>query len=247
MPEFKCEQCGKVFDQEASLKQHVSDKHSQKVAEPAQAEQPQHSGDGHKPDHFQKPNVKVNNNIIFAVVAVVIVAGGGFGAYWYVTHSQSNSPDQLSILSSPIGALGSTNIQADFAVYLDSQNITPLDQKYFARNKFVNLENGTGEGYVIHMHATNVPLGFFFRSLGMSYDNNCFNLDNGKEFCNAGDKSLRMFVKHAGGDWAQNKQYHTYVFQNLDKILITYGNDTDEQIKQQENSVTSFAAESQKA
>lgn len=242
MPEFKCEHCGKVFEQEASLRSHVSDKHAQKPAEqPAHVVHPVQAHHAHPHEHPKNFKVKLGGNLMIAVIAVVLIAAGGYGAYYYLGQS-SGSQNQTPSISSPIGALGSTHIHADFAVFLDGQQMTPLDPKYFVRNQFVHVESGAGAGSVIHMHATNVPLGFFFRSLGMSFNENCFIMDSGKEYCNGGDKSVKMFVEHKGGAWEQNTQYHTYVFQDLDKILITYGNETPDQIAQEENAVTSLAA-----
>lgn len=248
MPEFKCEQCGKVFEQQVSLNQHMNDKHGQKEPEqPAKVVHPIQEAlyQGHKPAHSgTKFKLKIDSKLIFLIVGIVVAVGAGYGAYWYVTSqpSQSGSSSSLSSLSAPIGPLGSIHIHADLAVFLDGDEITPLQPKYYVRNQFVHVEAGVGPGTVIHMHATNVPLGFFLRSLGMNFNNECFRLDNGKEYCNEGDKSLKMFVKHAGGQWEQNRQFHTYVFQDLDKILITYGNETDNQIQLQEDSVTDFAA-----
>lgn len=239
MAEFKCEHCGKIFTQEMSLRQHVSDKHTQKpveqtrsVVQPVKEAQPAQEN--------KKMKIKISSTMIYVIVAVVVVGAGGYGAYAYFSGAPEDSSGSLSQISAPIGALGSTHIHADFAVFLEGEQITPLGPAYFVRNAFVHVEEGAGAGSVIHMHATNVPLGFFFRSLGMSFNNECFTLDNGKEFCNSGNNTLKMFVKHAGGEWEQNKQYHTYVFQDLDKILITYGNETEEQVSQQQAQVTGF-------
>lgn len=243
MPEFRCDQCGKVFEQETSLKQHINDKHMQKPAQqvsPSQhtQEAPRHE---HKPDEApRKMKIKIGKGMIYLIIGVVIAGAGGYGAFAFFS-SQPSSGQTASSLSAPIGPLGSTHIHADFALFLDGDEITPLAPKYYVRNQFVHVEEGVGPGYVIHMHATNVPLGFFFKSLGMNFNNECFRLDNGKEFCNEGNKTLKMFVRHDNGEWEENRQFHTYVFQDLDKILITYGDGAEDEIKQQQDSVTDFS------
>lgn len=244
MPEFKCEQCGKVFSQEMSLKQHINDKHMQKPAQ--QVSPSQHTQDAprqeHKPDEApRKMKIKIGKSMIYLIIGIVVAGAGGYGVYAFFGSQPGGNSSAASSLSAPIGPLGSTHIHADFAVFLDGKEITPLPPKYYVRNQFVHVEEGTGPGTVIHMHATNVPIGFFFRSLGMNFNSECFRLDNGKELCNSGDKTLKMFVKHGSGDWAENRQFHTYVFSDLDKILVTYGNETEDEIKRQQDAVTDFA------
>ena len=252
MSEFKCDKCGKIFEQEKSLKQHENDKHLAPQAPEAQkgAYQPQPKAavsatqvpGGSK----YKMKVSMSKNLIIAIVAIVVVAAGGYGAYAYVSGlPASNTPapaDTLSQVSAPIGTLGSTHIHADFALFLDGKEFTPLGPKYFVKIPTVHVETGAGAGSVMHMHATNVPLSFFFKSLGMTFNNQCFTLDNGKEYCNVGDKTLKMYVRHEGGQWEESKKFHTYVFQDLDQILITYGNETDDEIRAQQDSVGSDSA-----
>ncbi len=173
---------------------------------------------------FNSKKIILYGSISLVVVAIIyLVATSGFN------------------LSNQIGAVGSTHIHADIAVFLNGNQITPFGQQYFVRSPYVHMEGGPGEGTVIHMHATNVPLNFFFKSLGMDLASNCFKLDTAENFCDSGDKTLKMYVKHAGGEWEQNFDNGNYVFRNLDKILITYGNENLDQIKIQENSVTDFS------
>lgn len=245
MSEFKCEKCGKVFELETSLNQHVQDKHVERpeevkltvsMPEPAKAQSKHQTG--------EKVSVRMSKKMIYAILGVVLVGAGGYGAYAYVSSLPAPTGDGTagaSTVNAPIGPLGSIHTHADFAVYLDGEKITPLGPEYYVRNAFVHVESGPGDGNVIHMHATNVPFGFFFRSVGMSFNNNCFRLDNGKEYCSDGTKTLKMFVKHEGGDWQENRQFHTYVFQDLDKVLITYGDETEEELRLQMNSVTDFS------
>lgn len=247
MSEFKCDKCEKVFELESSLHQHVKDKHEEKpnvedvkltVSMP-QESKPQKSVSG------EKVSLKISKTMIFAIIGIAVVGAGGYGAYSYISSlpapSSNNGGSTTPSVNAPIGALGSIHTHADFAVYLDGEKITPLGPNYYVRNAFVHVESGPGDGNVIHMHATNVPLGFFFRSVGMSFNNNCFRLDNGKDFCSDGNKTLRMFVRHEGGEWQENRQFHTYVFQDLDKILITYGDETEDELRLQRESVTDFS------
>lgn len=240
MAEFKCESCGKIFDNEPAMRQHFNDKHVERpVPQPSVPPAPVAAQSVPSRDEH-RVKFKVGKGALYAIVVVAVVALAGFGAYWYVSTNPGSGSGSES-LSAPIGPLGSIHSHADFALFLDGEEVTPLGTSYFVRNAFVHVESGAGAGTVIHMHATNVPLGFFFRSLGMNFNSECFRLDNGMEYCNEGGRTLKMFVKHEGGEWEENRQFHTYVFQDLDKILITYGDETSEEIAVQQNSVTDFS------
>jgi hypothetical protein len=184
--------------------------------------------------------LKISKNSLYIVILVVVVASAGYGAYTYIG-SQPTKPTTSSAPTAQLGALGSNHIHADLAIYMEGTPITPFSPRYYVKSPYMHVESGPGEGYVLHMHAINTPLSIFFRSIGMTYNSECFRLDNGKEYCNDGEKRLRMFVKHDGGQWEENRQFHTYIFQDLDKILITYGNDSPDEIKKQQDSVTDWA------
>lgn len=249
MPEFKCFKCDKMFETEVQLKQHVADKHSEKPAEsPAiSAHHPithPHHSDSHHPQHGHKMKVKFDSRIIVAIVAALVVGVGGYFGYEYFSN-QSPADDQAGtqpIVEQPIGVLGGIHTHADFALFLDGEEITPLAPRYFVRAPQAHVEAGAGAGSVIHMHATNVPLGNFFRTLNMRFDNNCFRLDNGKEYCSNENKTLKMFVRGSGGQWEESRQFHTYVFKDLDQILITYGDEAQQEIERQQDSVTQLSA-----
>ena len=76
------------------------------------------------------------------------------------------------------------------------------------------------------MHATNVPLDIFFKSIKWKISNNCLILHTGEKYCNNKTHTLRFYV-----NGKRVKDISSYVFKNLDKILIVYGNESEEEIK----------------
>jgi len=141
-----------------------------------------------------------------------------------------------------MGVLGSQHIHSDWKIYLDGK---PFDwSQYQDRHEkqmhgdseikdtsaFMHIHPAEGQekgGDVLHMHATGVHLGLFFESLGMKLAGNCFETE-GKKYC-----GIKLYV-----NGKENNALGNYVFNDLDKILITDGKgDVDEQMK----SITSFA------
>ncbi len=113
---------------------------------------------------------------------------------------------------------------ADFAVYLEGKKFDFTQAKYQSSTEnpidtAAHLHDGNGE--VTHKHRKGVTLGYFFETLGMKLDANCFTTDDGKQYCANTEKKLRIFV-----NGMPNDQLGKYEFADLDKILITYGDET---------------------
>ena len=148
--------------------------------------------------------------------------------------------------NSKTGILGPQHIHADWRVYIRDKSLDFSDKSYSriregkSASSFIHVEPdpSTGEkpGDVIHMHATGVPLWVFFKSISMDFNKDCITLENNEKFCNDRDKKLKFFV-----NGKENNEFENYVFKNLDKILISYGNENQEQIQNQLNSITDFA------
>ncbi len=70
-------------------------------------------------------------------------------------------------------------------------------------------------------------------SIEMKFSKDCF-FDGTANFCNDGKNTLKFYV-----DGKPDSEYENYVFKDLDKILISYGDEKD--LSQQLNSITDFA------
>lgn len=153
--------------------------------------------------------------INLAILAVIVVAVVGLGI---ASFQKSEVHDH-----------------ADFKVYINGEAYD------FSREQFMTNDNHTlsnfahlhdDEGNIFHKHAAGVTLGFFFKTLGITFNSTCFVADE-NQYCNDGEKTLKMYV-----NGVQNNKFEKYEFSDLDRILITYGNDDEETIKQQIESVT---------
>ena len=85
------------------------------------------------------------------------------------------------------------------------------------------------------MHATEVPLGVFFMSLGMSLNKECLVIPDAEKYCTDAKNTLKFFV-----NGTRNDQFDAYVFNDKDKLLVSYG-PKDEDTASQLQSVTDFA------
>ncbi|MBI2664663.1 hypothetical protein HYX10_04985 [Candidatus Woesearchaeota archaeon] len=143
---------------------------------------------------------------------------------------------------STIGVLDTTkekhHYHADFKVYISGEEIDFSQQKYFVKSRFIHVENDVqgDSGKVLHMHASGVPLWVFFESVGMKFNESCFVTDGREAHCNNNGRTLSFYT-----NGKQNPEYESYVFQDGDRILISYGSENGEEIKKQLSSITDFA------
>ncbi len=147
---------------------------------------------------------------------------------------------QAAILKTPkpsVPVLGEkVHEHADFSVYLDGKKFDFTPDKYQSSetnplDADAHLHDGVGS--VTHKHRKGITLGYFFESIGMTFNGQCFITDDGTEYCNTTEKKLKMYV-----DGKTNSQFGTYEFTDLDKILITYGNESEFEIGEQLTTIT---------
>lgn len=151
-------------------------------------------------------------------VITAIAIGVGFGIYNYTQHPPRTTG---------FGALGSEHEHAAFKLFINKEEPVNFGQsQYQIKSPYIHFEDNNGA--IIHRHATGVDLGFLFESIKMKFDSKCITLNNGTSYCNEGDKTLKFFV-----NGVTNDMYGKYVLKYGDKILITYGNETQKQIEGQ--------------
>ncbi len=139
---------------------------------------------------------------------------------------------------------GSVHNHADFKVYVNGQASDFSKPEYFMKSSFLHVDdnrNKEDSAGVLHMHAKNVPLWLFFRSLGMTLEKESLTLADGQTLQNENGNSLKFYLNGKKVD-----ELGEYVFQPLDKLLISYGPENVAGIERQISAVTNFAKDHQK-
>lgn len=163
---------------------------------------------------------KILFTVIAAVVVIILVG---------CSDSEKNN----------FGPVGSTHKHADIKLYILGNAIDFSQQKYQLKSNLVHFEDSDGD--VAHIHTTGMTLGYMLKTLGMNLNENCLRLDTGKEYCSAENAELNVYVKSPDTEWEKIYSPEKYVMQDLDRILISYGAESQEQIKKQMDSVTEKA------
>lgn len=141
---------------------------------------------------------------------------------------EGNLNPKTSPIASPLGAgqLGSEHSHASILVKIFGDKFDFSAPAYQIKASWIHFE--ASDGTTIHKHATGVTLGYLFETLGLGVTDQCFVFQDGKSFCTNEDYSLKFFVNRNQVDAIS--QYET---SNGDRILISYGAETPQEIKRQ--------------
>ncbi len=98
----------------------------------------------------------------------------------------------------------------------------------------INLE--PAEPDVIHRTSKDATIGLFFDTLGMQLSSQCFVFYDGREFCSNDKDELKFYVNDQKKD-----DISEYIFSEDDRILISYGSENKNEIKEQLSELESMA------
>lgn len=154
---------------------------------------------------------------VFAVIAVIV----GYSAYTFATMS-GNVP------RAPPGAgtLGDEHEHASLLVRIFGDKFDFSLPPYQIKSSWIHFEGG--DGNTVHRHASGVTLGYLFDTLNIDLTNDCFIFPDQREFCTNEDYSLKFYINHQKVNGIRD-----YILQQGDRILISYGNESQEQIEEQ--------------
>ena len=168
-------------------------------------------------DITRKKRSKNLKTVILPIIAALVIIAG-ISIYLF-------SQNTLSVAG--FGPLGSAHEHAAFLVKVNGQNIDFRQPKYQVQSDYIHVENG--DGTTLHRHSTNVTFADFLKSINMDIDrkNNCLVFTNGTKYCDNddNDNKLRIFINENS-----TNSISDYILKNNDRLLVMYGNETNEQI-----------------
>lgn len=159
------------------------------------------------------------------IIAVGVLAGiaviVGYAGWLFVNMSDSapGGPENA-------GALGSEHSHAALLVKIFGDKFDFSAPAYQIKSPWIHFEGR--DGSTIHKHATGVTLGYLFGTLQIGLDDQCFVFQDGRSFCTNEDYSLVFYVN--GKQVPDIRDYET---QEDDRVLISYGTETPEELQSQ--------------
>jgi|TARA_B100001750_G_scaffold205173_1_gene182061 hypothetical protein len=124
------------------------------------------------------------------------------------------------------GKLGDEHIHASMLVKIFGDKFDFSTPNYQVTTPWIHFENSDGD--TVHRHSTGVELEFMFNSMKIAVDENCFVFPDGRQFCNNEDYTLKFYINEK-----RVPDIASYVIQDDDRILITYGNEDQVAIDKQ--------------
>ncbi len=169
----------------------------------------------------QRSSEKRRNTLIAIGVLAVIGVIVGYSAYLFATMTQTapGGPENA-------GPLGSEHSHAGILVKIFGDTFDFSAPAYQIKSSWIHFEGN--DGTTVHKHATGVTLGYLFETLGLGLDDQCYEFQDGRNFCTNEDYSLRFYI-----NGEQVSDIRDYEIQEDDKILISYGAETPEEIESQ--------------
>ena len=162
---------------------------------------------------------KRKNSLMATGILVLIALIVGYAGFVFVT-SDTNAP------GAPPGAgkLGDEHIHASILVRIFGDKFDFSVPTYQIKSSWIHFEES--DGTTVHRHSSGVELGYLFDTINIGIDNKCYIFPDGRQFCTNEDYSLKYYINHQ-----RVNDVYDYVFEDGDRILITYGSETPEQIE----------------
>lgn len=223
----ECEYCEEEFDDETELHIHWGEEHEDELN--SHDKEKVKKAEREKDKEAQRKKAKRKEYRNYAILGVIIVGLVGAGAMIAPELTETFSGGEGNI-----GAAGSAHYHADFSVVVNGEEIDFSQSKYQVVSQKAHVEGGDGD--VVHAHASGAHFRFFLRTVGFDY-NSTFLQTPGERYAESDGNEVRMFVNTAE-DWREIEP-DDFKFETGDRILLTYGNYTEEEISDFQGRVTS--------
>ncbi|KFM18557.1 hypothetical protein AAA799P11_01044 [Marine Group I thaumarchaeote SCGC AAA799-P11] len=170
-----------------------------------------------------------SKSLAIGIIAFAIISAGFFSYYFMnqneidsqiVQNTLNMSPEQILANQYNIGKYGSDHAHAAMLVVLDGEQLNFGLPQFQLSSKYIHFEDHNP--YLIHKHATGVPLDMLFVSIGLKITHDCIFVEydfskSVNEFCAEGKKTVQVYVN--GEKFLSD--ISQYEIQHNDRILIT--------------------------
>lgn len=167
----------------------------------------------------QKQNNK--NKIIAGAIFAIVISIIAYAGYEFTTLTVGTpgGPENA-------GALNSAHIHAGMLVSIFGDKFDFTQPAYQVKTPWIHFEGQNGD--TVHRHATGVTLEYLFESLSTVVTDECYIFPDAREFCTDDDYSLKFFINGESVPGITD-----YVLNEDDRILVSYGSETQEEIDDQ--------------
>ncbi len=170
-----------------------------------------------------------NRSLVAATIVFVIVSAGVF-SYYFLNQGEIDSQilDNTAFRTLEdkmakhygVGKFGSDHSHAALAVFVNGDRMDFSIPQYQIQSKYIHFENDNP--YLVHKHATDVPLDMLFASLRLAVDSDCIEINYktsvSKKYCTDSENSMVFLI-----NGRPYPSINLYEIMHNDRILISYG------------------------
>jgi hypothetical protein len=166
--------------------------------------------------------------LVYIVLVAVIASGGALflnQTNFEKTKDTTSQPSSAEVQKiTPVD--NEVDYSASFAIFTNSTFRIFTAPKYHnqSENVFIQADNPN----IIHVKKSGVTWDDFFKTLPMKLTRDCLTTGTGQTFCTNSNSRLRFFINGREDTNALDK-----IIGEGDRLLVTYGNENEEQIKKQ--------------
>jgi len=177
---------------------------------------------------------KPKNRTTLIIAVSFVIVSSVFFSYYFMNQNEIDSriiqnainidPEKKLVNQYGVGEYGSDHAHAAIAVFVDGIQVNFGLPQFQISSKYIHFENHNP--YLIHKHATSVPLEMLFASFEMKITQDCIKLNSDKsvdiktgKFCTDQDQSLTFYVN--GEEYFSD--ISQYVLEHNDRILVSFG------------------------
>src|SRR3989344_7467592 len=146
------------------------------------------------------------------------------GYFVFVSGKQGEKQEVKQQTSQQITSPENINYRASFAIFTNNTYRVFDDPKYHNQSPDVYMESAN----IVIVKKGGVTWSNFFATLPMNLKKDCLVTGTGQTFCTNETQRLRFFINSKEDKDALNKE-----IVEGDKLLVTYGEETENQIKNQ--------------
>ena len=182
--------------------------------------------------YLDNPTPKPKSRALLIAVISFTIVSAGFFSFYFMNQNEIDSQimDNTSLMTAEekmvkqygIGEFGSSHAHAALTVFVNEDQLNFGLPQFQLQSKYVHFEDHNS--YLIHRHATNVPLVMLFASFGLKVTSECMELNNEsgginyEKYCTDSENSMSFFVN---GNQVSN--ITEYEVKHNDRILISFG------------------------
>ncbi len=179
-----------------------------------------------EPKIESKANSK-GRGLTIGIIAFVLVSAGVF-SYYFVNQTQIDSEildntsfkslEEKMAIKYGVGHFGSDHAHAAIAVFVNGEKLNFGLPNFQLQSKYIHFEDHNS--YLIHKHATGVPLEMLFASFGLEITSRCIAL-SGIEYEKYCIDSTSELIFIINGN--QVSDVSSYEIKHNDRILVSLG------------------------